>query len=331
MKNRLIIWMSLLLGVSACEETIIPEDAADNPQAVFDALWTFTDEYYCYFDLKGVDWDSVRTVYQPRISHDMSNLELLEVLGSMLNTLRDGHTDLSTPLRDSFYDNSLLYPRNFDFGVIARNYLVQGEAPTYASYSGFRVAMLPGNILYLYYGSFSNPTSPLVDILEDFPNSNGMILDVRNNGGGSEDPVMAGYFTNTEKLVGYYAQKNGPARDAFTDRLSVRVQPGEIFYDQKVAILTNRSSYSATTLFCQYMKVFDDVIQVGDTTGGGAGSPLDYDLPNGWTVRVSTSPHFGVDGANYEEGVPPDIAVMDDPITLEVDEIIERALEELRQ
>lgn len=328
MNNKLILICFLLFALTACEEALVPEDASSDPHAVFDAAWTFTDEYYCYFDFKGVDWDSVRTVYEPRIRDTMTDRELFEVLADMLAILRDGHVSLSSPLRTFFYDFEYLYPANYDPDIVAKHYLIQGNVPTVTRYPGFRVGMLPGDILYVNYTSFNNPEEPLADILEDFPNSQGMILDVRGNGGGQNDAYLASYFTDTEKLVGYYLQKSGPGHNDFTERLPIVIQPGTVFYDKKVAVLTNRECFSGTAAFVQHMKSFDNVVQVGDTTGGGGAAPIEKDLPNGWGIYVSSNPAFGVDGFNYEPGTPPDIVVMDNPITLEVDEIIERALEE---
>ena len=37
-----------------------------------------------------------------------------------------------------------------------------------------------------------------------------------------------------------------------------------------------------------------NVVQVGDTTGGGSGFPLSSELPNGWSVRFSSSPIYGI-------------------------------------
>ena len=44
-------------------------------------------------------------------------------------------------------------------------------------------------------------------------------------------------------------------------------------------------------------------------TGGGSGMPFTSELPNGWTVRFSASPHFSVDMEQIEWGIEPDIKV----------------------
>ncbi len=52
-----------------------------------------------------------------------------------------------------------------------------------------------------------------------------------------------------------------------------------------------------------------EIIQVGDWTGGGSGLPFSSELPNGWSIRFSASPHFDKNEQPLEEGIAPDIAI----------------------
>ena len=62
-------------------------------------------------------------------------------------------------------------------------------------------------------------------------------------------------------------------------------------------------------------------------TGGGSGMPFTSELPNGWTVRFSASPHFSVDMEQIEWGIEPDIKVDMDKAdeANHIDTIIEKA------
>ena len=57
--------VTLLLGLSACIPSQ-PENA--DYRANFEALWTIIDERYCFLDEKGIDWDSIHTVYSKEIN-----------------------------------------------------------------------------------------------------------------------------------------------------------------------------------------------------------------------------------------------------------------------
>jgi C-terminal processing protease CtpA/Prc len=92
-------------------------------------------------------------------------------------------------------------------------------------------------------------------------------------------------------------------------------------------VLTNRQSYSSTNDFVGIMKAFSNVTLVGDRTGGGSGLPMSLELPNGWSVRFSSSPMYDADMQCNEFGIDPDVKV---DITSEdynrgVDTIIETA------
>ena len=75
------------------------------------------------------------------------------------------------------------------------------------------------------------------------------------------------------------------------------------------------------------------IIQLGDWTGGGSGLPFSSELPNGWSVRFSASPHFDKNKQPLEEGIEPDIAInMSESDQLKhKDTLIEKAFEILSE
>ena len=80
------------------------------------------------------------------------------------------------------------------------------------------------------------------------------------------------------------------------------------------------------------MKALPNVVQIGDTTGGGLGAPNGGQLPNGWEYRFSVTQALTLDlSPDYEDGVPPDVVALLDWNDLTTDdEILERAIEELQ-
>lgn len=100
-------------------------------------------------------------------------------------------------------------------------------------------------------------------------------------------------------------------------------------------ILTNRRCYSATNDFVNAMRSIEDteIIQLGDRTGGGSGLPFSSELPNGWSIRFSASPHFDKNKQPLEEGIAPDVAInMSKEDQLEnKDTLIEKAFEILSE
>ena len=78
-----------------------------------------------------------------------------------------------------------------------------------------------------------------------------------------------------------------------------------VVWDKPIAVLTNRSCYSAANDFVAVMKELDNVKIIGARTGGGGGMPFTYALPIGWTLRFSTCPMADVTGRSIESGIDP--------------------------
>ena len=49
----------------------------------------------------------------------------------------------------------------------------------------------------------------------------------------------------------------------------------------------------------------NNVTIIGDRSGGGGGIPCNFDLPNGWYVRLSTTPMLDINGVHTEFGIDP--------------------------
>ena len=283
-------------------------DFENNPQGNFDALWTILDENYCYFDYKGINWDSIGTSYRARVTPNMSKDALFDLMALMLAELKDGHVNLIATHDISRYWNwKEDYPSNFNTLIIDK-YL----STDYSSASSMKYKILEDNVGYIYYGSFSNPVSNsgLSQILNRMAICNGIIFDVRDNGGGSLVNVerLASRFFNERTLVGYISHKVGPGHNDFSDLFPKHLDSSNsIRYQKPIYILTNRGCYSATNEFASTMKYAQNATIVGDKTGGGGGFPFSSELPNGWSVRFSTSPTFNADKQHIEFGVEPDV------------------------
>lgn len=302
-------------GFSLLSVSCIREDVSGNtPEANFESLWRIIDQQYCFLDYKhevyGLDWNEVHERYARRITPSMTNENLFEVLSDMVNELRDGHVNLSSSMATSQYREWFdSYPRNFS-DSIQSNYL----GKDYIISSGLEYQILENNIGYIYCSSFSNGIGDgnLDQTLNRLAICDGIIIDVRNNGGGNLTTAqkLAARFTNEKTLVGYISHKTGPGHQDFSAPKEVYIEPSNgIRWQKKAVVLTNRRSYSATNDFVNCMKQFLNVTVVGDKTGGGSGLPFSSEIPNGWSIRFSASPMFDPAMEQLEFGIDPDVKV----------------------
>ena len=161
------------------------------------------------------------------------------------------------------------------------------------------------------YASFSSPIGEgnLDAVLSYLALCNGLIIDIRDNGGGDMTNVerLVRRFIKERTLAGYISHKTGPGHDEFSKPYAYYYEPipGSILWMKPVVILTNRSSFSAANNFASVMKTLPQVTIVGATTGGGSGMPMSSELPIGWSVRMSSCSVLDPDGQSTENGVTP--------------------------
>ncbi len=330
MKKLISAYLIIFIFFTSCEKAFIKPDEKNTPSNNFNLLWTEINEKYSLFDIKQICWDDIYTKYYPMIDDNMHDTSLFNVMDKMLYELQDGHVNLSSFFNISRnWDWKLNSPPNFNWDIIERNYLKKDYKIT----GPFRNKEID-SVGYLYYSSFSNTVSDshLSFIFNEFRNSKGLIIDIRNNGGGSLSNArrIAGRFTKEKLLVGHERVKNGPGRNDFSAPEPIYTEPAEDLsvFKKPVVILTNRGSYSASTFFVLYIKEFPNVTIIGDTTGGGGGLPISNELLNGWTYRFSSTSTTDINGYNIEKGILPDINVnmSDTDIQNGIDTILEEAI-----
>lgn len=305
--KKVVVYFLLLLAFTACID--VP-DYSNTPRDNFEAIWKIFDERYCFFEYKKIDWDSIHTKYSMRISNNMNEEQLFGVLAEMLGELKDGHVNLYSQFDVSrywsWYED---FPANFD-PLIQKNYL----GKDYQISSGIKYKVLSDNVGYMYYESFSNDIGEgnLDQIIAKFSSCNGIIIDVRDNGGGNLNNVdlLASRFTNERRLIGYIRHKTGKGHNDFSDYYPRYLDSStRLRFQKPVVVLTNRHCFSSANDFVSVMKQLPTVTIMGDKTGGGSGLPFSSEIPNGWSIRFSASPMYDADKTQTEFGIEPDIWV----------------------
>lgn len=180
---------------------------------------------------------------------------------------------------------------------------------------GFRrIERLDGNVGYIELLGFSGArevAEAAVPAMNFVANTDALIFDLRQNGGGS--PVTIGLlssylFDEVVHLNDFFIRETGRREQFFT---SPTVEGRRYGKDKPVYILTSRRTFSAAEEFTYNLKNLKRATTVGETTGGGAHpggvrritSHFGIWLPNGRAINPIT-------GTNWEGvGIEPDIAV----------------------
>ncbi|MDR2385041.1 MAG: S41 family peptidase [Tannerella sp.] len=334
MKMMRALFHFLMISPFILSSCNVEDEYSADARTNFEALWKIIDEHYCFFDYKDIDWNLIHEKYSPLLTDSMDKYQLFHLMGQMLAELKDGHTNLISSFNVSrFWDWNTDYPDNFN-AVVHRHYL----GNNYNIAGGMKYLILRDNIGYVYYGDFSNGVSEsnLNEIFLHFKYCKAIIFDVRNNGGGalSNSELIASRFFENEQIVGYIMHKTGPGHNDLSQPHAIDIKPTKyIKWLRPVAVLTNRSCFSATNDFVNKMKLLPHVTIIGDKTGGGCGLPFHSELPNGWSVRFSSSPILDAYKEYTEYGVEPDIKIdiEDNDQLNNIDTIIEEAINHLKE
>ncbi len=335
MKKFYLILLTLSIGLLlSCGELFLTPDPENTPENNFQILWQDFDKHYSRFDYKGVNWDSLYSIYRPQVNSNTTGMQLFNIMASMLSNLRDSHVRIESP-DGIFYYRRTVYLHNFDINIVQSNYLENTK-----HFSIFTYGQLADNLGYIHINSFmSNKDNyEFIDnIVRYFVNYKGIVIDVRDNGGGNSfnAELISGRFCDKERLYACSKFKNGPDHNDFTELFPAYISPkGNQQLIKPIALLTNRYSGSATEDFISMMMVFPYVRLVGDTTNGSIGGhPITRELPNGWIYRMSTGRFYSNEYISYEGvGIPPDIAVtISETDSLSgIDTILETAIQILK-
>jgi len=334
MKKYIFILLVTIVILPSCINEPVTEP--NTHEGNFQSLWKIIDTRYCYLDYKKINWDSIYTVYHQQVPAATGQIPFFDLMGKMLDELKDGHVNLYSQFDLSRYWKWFQdYPSNFSSDLI---YTTRYLSENYRIAGGFNYGKINNNqIGYIYYGSFSDAFSDanMAYALNSFSNCRALIIDVRNNGGGSLDQSkqLASYFFKKTTVTGYIRHKTGDGHSDFSNPVEI-ITPAHptIQWQRPVAILTNRMSFSATNDFVNRMTIAPNAIIVGDRTGGGGGLPLSSELPNGWLVRFSSSPMYNIAMENTEFGIDPyiQVALSAADQANGIDTIIERAITALK-
>ncbi len=182
---------------------------------------------------------------------------------------------------------------------------------------GFKeVKILDGNIAYIDLREFADPKysgGTLAATMNFIGNTHAVILDLRNNDGGSPAMVqlIASYFfaTPTHLFDFYNRPKNELTQSWTLPYVSGITKPSSDLY-----ILTSKKTFSAAESLSYCMKNLNRATIIGETTAGGAHLTGAVIATNNFFVRIPQGkPTSPITNSNWEGvGVVPDIQVQTD-------------------
>jgi carboxyl-terminal processing protease len=212
----------------------------------------------------------------------------------------------------------------------------------FATPPDFTPRVLPSGFGYIRFSNFLGfleaDILAEIDKMKDAP---GLILDLRNNGGGSagmSSNLLNKFFKDEQKGVTLLTRTGKPIKIFFVE--TMKMEPTlkgskEKAYTKPLVVLTNESSASASEVFSVVMKESGRATLIGQRT---CGCLLGYmglaDVPGGAQMAYSEIGFKTINGSRVEgEGVAPTIAVQASrqDLLLNRDVVLERAIAHLQE
>ena len=325
----------------------------------FDRLWNEFHDRYAFFEIKSVNWNDVYKKYRPLINEKTTNDRLFTVCNKMLLELKDGHVGLvqydrnkkiirasddGSPsiLLSKFPFNRELNPNLYQLFDLTKSTLIKnGFADFTKSKSKILQYSTSKDYGYLLIqameGFKANELVSFIDeAIESFKDKKGVVIDIRINGGGSDNNShkIASRFVDRTRTA-YYKKTRKKGTNNFTQlKTKYLKSSGKQQFTKPIIILTSDFTASAADVFTLMMKELPYVTVIGDNTQGIFSDIYSFSLPNKWRVNLSHQQYFSVSMKNYEGiGVQPDIKLLNEleDITRGKDLLIVKAIEVLNK
>lgn len=238
------------------------------------------------------------------------------------DSVTDGDA-FATMLTDNFRDVSHDRHLRVDFSAVK---LPEGESkPSPDAIEQFRkqmlhsncafekVEVLSGNIGYVKFNGFADPEvcGPTVVAAMNFvANTDAIIFDLRNNGGG--DPKMVALictylFAEPTHLNDLWERKGNTTNQFWT----LPYVPGKRLDGKPAFVLTSKFTFSGAEEFSYNLKTLKRATLVGETTGGGAHPVSGHRIDDHFMIGVPFARAINpITKTNWEgTGVEPDVKV----------------------
>ncbi|MFH8572446.1 S41 family peptidase [Streptomyces sp. NPDC017993] len=300
--------------------------------AAFDVFWQTLEENYPFFAAKGINWRAMHDRYRPTVHEGMSDADFFDTLRTMVAPLADAHVTLDSDAGRfaRIRPGTVLPSPDLDARVRAHveRHDLGGRKLTPHANGRIGYADLPGDLGYLRLSGFSGFSGEnsftansaafdkalgAVFTKERTTRLRGLVIDVRINGGGSDELGLrlAGRLTDRGYTAYAKRTRNDP-RDAarFTRPQPQRVRPAEApRFTGPVTVLTGGSTMSAGESFVQALiNRPAKTVRIGQSTQGVFSDVLERVMPNGWEFGLPNEEFVTRSGSTFDgSGIPPHV------------------------
>jgi hypothetical protein len=334
-----------------------------SPEKQFETFWTTFRDQYAFFKIKGIDWDSTYKVNRPLITRKTKEKELVQILGRMVDPLKDGHITISkgeeilykgkklsyfktefAGLEKEFWNTvfSTLVKNDFNtpvtVGPVFRNeplyYFSQSKDLAY-----IRITRCFGTMESLFDDQLEVKDTKLMlslfdSLLTSIPNSKALIVDMRSNGGGHGGFELASRFIKEKTITHFKSIRQPGGYDQFSVAEPISIVPNNgVQYHKPLYILTNDKTASSAEDFCISLYRQPSIKLFGTNTSGMLSDMYEAKMSESLSFTLSNELYMSVDYEILEDkGVPVSESLINSKKDIESgqDPVITRVLQDFK-
>lgn len=306
----------------------------DNAPAI-DALRRAIDERYSYRDLRVKDWDALFATHEGEMMAARTPAAFARAAARLLAPAQDIHIRLAV--------NDQLIPTHRAGAKWNINpTLVRTLVPGFEQHNAIvATGRWPDGVGYLQIASWPGGSAgeddalgPALEAITRMADGKALLIDVRQNGGGSEPSArrIAGLFVRETTTYSLSRLRDATSPDAWGEPIPRRISPSGERFEGRVVVLIGRGCVSSNESFILMMKHGAGAVLIGETTYGSSGNPRGTTLGNGVEVSLPSWQDLFPDGTLLEgRGIPPDVAAGNGADFKADDPVIEAALRHVRR
>ncbi|MEV7388541.1 S41 family peptidase [Streptomyces sp. NPDC091215] len=307
---------------------------SSDPRASFDVFWQSFEENYPFFAAKGIDWRAVRNHYRPLVHRDTTRSELFDIFSRMITPLHDAHVLVQDGNRHYGVGRPGTDVPGPELDAKVKKFVIDRDLKEATDRQDFADGLITfadlGNGLgYLRISDFdgydpdddaySADLTALGRALDTVltpvraRTMQGLIIDLRINGGGSDalGIHIAERLTDVPYVAYSKRARNNPADpNRHTRPEPIQVVPARgPLYTGPVALLTSGSTISAGETFTQALIDRPGrTVRIGRPTQGVFSDILVRYLPNGMSAWLPNEEFLTRTGRTFDgTGIPPEI------------------------
>ncbi|WP_299211261.1 S41 family peptidase [uncultured Aquimarina sp.] len=271
------------IGASAQQNNIKSVDAKEL-NTLIDSISDIVQRYYIEPETGRQIVNHIRTKHKKGHYADIKNPQVLS--DSLKEDLRAINGDLHM---------SMVYKSPREISTANTPSIQVNKSGLWTNYGLNKIKVLDGNIGYLKIKHFTrhqfleNIKPVITSAIESLKNTDALIVDVRNNGGGFEDMVAyyISYFVDSKDpihLSDYRCTLHNHTYGVSTDPNVLGTKLPNI----KLYVLVNANTGSAAESFAYMLKHMGRATIIGKTTAGAGNGASIHEINDRFTIQVSS-------------------------------------------